>query len=1070
MKRHFKLLILLFIMISSMSLSAEGSGIFLEVMTDDATIKFQEEEFEANGGILFQYEDIKIKAFKIKKVKEKNVVIAYEKVIFQQGDKTVECDEVEVNLDTKEAVIKNGGTVMDNIFYGGQIFQAKFPDIAVVRNAGFTTCNKVDPHYHFVAKKIEFYPGRKIIAYNTFLYIGNQKVMWLPFYVSSVKTDGQRATLFPKFGSDEEKGMYVIWGLEYDFNKYMKGYMDLQYSKKKGYYINTWSNDYEVNKENNGNLTLKEYRITTNSDKKEWDFVWSHKTDSPGAKRKYIKESKWNFYISDKTTNLLKDSDGNQIPITETTSKRSTLRKYEFDGSQKLFDDMTLTTAVKWTDSDIIKQVIAAEDETTNGDDSGIASSETDNEIYKKITLSKDNALYGISGSYENTQDLDPGRKGDYYSYKDNRGASLQLKKYKVNLSYLDTNGDTYQSKTGDAYTTIPDYKYKIDKNYTLTLGDYKILNSDFYYGGSYKAVEKNYYRYNYKDLSTGELAANPKDEDDSIESKYSEITGKFGNSAIPLWIAGKMNLSYEYGKRQFAETKNAAGETEGGEELDNHRVSSALTTDIFDNSKNEAGSFDLVIKNEIPFTYSFAKGEAPKTESEILSKKGSSQFPDRVINIGDTVYFNLGNTTNSYTTTYEKRYYGEKDLDKSDYLSGNLKLAVLDESININANNTKSYYEGLYTGAEYRNYDKKGNKKDDSFNSGLEYRKGGKTWSFNRTESKGYTEATSIKDSENIVNTFKFSTKNTSVTYKNTKYMTGTETNGVFSKSTDKDLDYFGISHSNVKELLKKTVEATYEQGNNKGTSSPGKTDGVLSLKMRYEDTSGNKKIEEKKAEDKKIENKNFALSEEEVKKALEILDKEKQSGKFDLKGLGREKEMQTLDMSKVYELTLSLTSDRQYLDKKGFGFSNYEKSLKNTQMRYTIKYTTWFNWTGGISLERDEGGASLETKKYDSELQLQLGQTGKEKLIWWIGYDTNYTDSYNGEKVGKFTNQKIYLKKQVTDCTTLEVNYKRTLDDITSDDYDTSYGIAFSINAFPEKGLELNYENEKIGFGAGM
>ena len=146
------------------------------------------------------------------------------------------------------------------------------------------------------------------------------------------------------------------------------------------------------------------------------------------------------------------------------------------------------------------------------------------------------------------------------------------------------------------------------------------------------------------------------------------------------------------------------------------------------------------------------------------------------------------------------------------------------------------------------------------------------------------------------------------------------------------------------------------------------------------------------------------------------------------------------------------------------------YEKSLKNTQMRYTIKYTTWFNWTGGISLERDEGGASLETKKYDSELQLQLGQTGKEKLIWWIGYDTNYTDSYNGEKVGKFTNQKIYLKKQVTDCTTLEVNYKRTLDDITSDDYDTSYGIAFSINAFPEKGLELNYENEKIGFGAGM
>lgn len=1066
-----KLLFILFFIISIVSFSSGGSGIFLEVMTDSATIKFQEEEFEANGGILFQYEDIKIKAFKIKKIKEKNIVIAYEKVIFQQGDKTVECDEVEVNLDTKEAVIKNGGTMMDKIFYGGEIFQAKFPDIAVVRNAGFTTCNKEEPHYHFQAKRIEFYPGRKIVAYNTFLYIGKQKVMWLPYYVSSVKSDGQRATLFPKFGSDEEKGMYVIWGLEYDFNKYMRGYMDLQWSKKKGYYINTWSNDYEVNKDNTGNLTLKEYRITSNSDKKEWDLAWSHKTKSPGEKRKYIKDSNWNFYISDKTTNLLKDSDGNQIPITEGASKRSTLRKYEIDGTQKILDDITLTTAVKWTDSDIIKQVIDAEDSTTNGDENGIVKSETDNEIYQKVSLAKDNSLYGISGSYEKTEDLDPGRKGDYYSYKNNKSASLQLKKYKINLSYSESDGDSYKDLIGNAYKTVVDYEYKKDKNYSLTLGDYKILKTNFYYGGSYKIVEKDYFKWKYDD-DTDANSNKTRDEDYSMTSKYSEATGKFGNSEIPLWIAGKMNLSYEYGKIWFAETE-VAKKVSGGEELDKHRISSTITTDIFDNTKNEAGSFDLVIKNEIPVSYSFAKGEAPKTDTEISENRGSSQFPDKVLTIGDTVRFNLGNTNNSYNTTYEKRYYGEKNFEKSDSLSAKLNLSVLDESISLSANNTRSYYEGAYNSLtpDIRDYSKTGNKKSDALTSGIDYKRGDKLWSYSRSESNGYDKTGTITETKDISDTFKFSNKNMSATYRKTRYKTGTFTSGVYSATTDKDLDYFGMNYSKVRELLKKSIEATYEQGDNKGTNNPGKTDGVLTLKMRYEDTRLNKKPEEKKSEESiKVENKEFEISEEEKARALAILDKEKQAGKFDLKGLGAEKKLPIFDMSKIYEVTLATTSDRNYMDDKKFNFSNYQKSLKNISFGYTIQYTTWFYWKAGVGLSRSEGGGELSSKKYDSELKLQLGTTGKENLIWWIGHDFNYTDTEGSKKIEKFTNQKIYLKKQVTDCTTLEVNYKRTLVNVSDDKYENSYGLAFSINAFPEKGLEVNYENEKIGFGAGM
>lgn len=1058
MKSYLSLIIFIFVVIVAVANAADG--MYLEVMTDEATIKFKEEEFDASGGILFKYDDIKIKAFKIKKVKDKNVVIAQNKVIFQQGDKTVECDEIEVNLDTKEAIIKDGGTMMDKIYYGGEMFDAKFPDIAVVRNAYFSTCNLEDPHYHFEAKKIEFYPGRKIVAYNTFLYIGNIKTIWLPMYVSSVKSDGQRATLFPKFGSSEEEGNYVIWGLEYELNKkYLKGFSDLEWSAKKGFIINQWSNDYEISENNNGNLSLKKYLIPKNGADKEYDFVWTHKIktkadsqekDEPWKLsdikkpslaytkfKKMFKEGNWDLFYENQTTNLLKDSDGNPIE----NSGKNKLKKYEVKGTQKIGEDLSVSANVLWSDSEVLKNIINNEDSNQNGTDNDILKSQTDNEIYKKFNITKDNKDYKIAVDYDKTTDLDPGWQNDDYSYKDNQKLELQLKRYKIRFNYSDSDRDVFKTKAGNSYKKIIDYDYKKDYTYTLELGDYNIFDTKFFYGLNYKRVEKDYLKRKYineqLDVDYDKYVYGVdyvKDEDESINTKYTEYGARFGNSEVPLWLAGKMNLAYKYNRADF----------DTGEALDKHIIKSAVTTDVFDNTNNEAGKFDLVIKNEIPSSYSFAKTANGIRPSE-------SNFPDKTLEIGDLLTFNLGNTNNSYKINFTRSDLDDTNIKSGDGMSHALRFGVDKDSLELSFNNNNTYFTDE-------------SKKSENVSGKIEYRGNNKIYSYSRTESRYYDEKTGDTTSNNIKDSYNYTKGKLTLTYNRTKYNTGTVSNLIYTEVTKTITDEYLARYEKQKEYIKSVLETRYSQGYDYFNSK--KADGVLSFTFEYDDKSYQK--EQKKEEEVKkgvAVNNTLVLTEEELIKAQEIFSQNKNKDKFDLKGIGQEKKVQELDKSKNYQLSISTTIDRDYADKNGISFLD-SKAFKKLDGKFRYKYSTLIDWDGGITLAKSVGGGTLSDKKYNTGIQLQIGPDTEYK--WWVGYKINYTEKENGTDLSRITAEKYFIKKQLH-CTMLEINYERNWLDSKSK-FENKFGLVFSIVAFPEKGIGIKYEDGMPGFEAGM
>jgi len=416
----------------------------LDVKTDEATIDFQNEEFTADGGVSFIYPNsdpqktARIKAYKLKKMQDRNLVVANDRVIFDQGENKVEAKEIYFNLDNQSILVRDGISYVvvkeapqlnNKIYYGGQEFQAKFPEEAYVKNAWFTTSKKAlnmkefneNPKdilpYHMKAKKISIYPEDKIVAYNAVLYAGKVPILWLPWYATSLKSD-TRAPLFPVIGSSKTEGRYILWGIDYGRkNNYLNGSIALKNTSKKGLYLGQWDNVYKIggNDKNKGKLSLNDALILPKGDyETEYKFEHTH-----NYKGKYgtldWKLNNQTINTINKIKEQLEANNGSTTGINLTGVEKK-LTRYELAtnlsgmGKNK---DMSLKADVQYVDNKEFMQALIGEINKNQAKDV-----QNDNDIKSNIDFRKDNFLYGLNLKYEYLFDLDPGsQRADTISF-----------------------------------------------------------------------------------------------------------------------------------------------------------------------------------------------------------------------------------------------------------------------------------------------------------------------------------------------------------------------------------------------------------------------------------------------------------------------------------------------------------------------------------------------------------------------------------------------------------------------------------------------------------------------------
>jgi lipopolysaccharide assembly outer membrane protein LptD (OstA) len=212
-------------------------GIPIVVDGDEVHYLAGENLVVAEGNVRIEYEDVVITSDQARVNTLTRVAELDGNVVVTRGEEVLTGERVVYDLEARSARVTGVHLEAAPFYAYGESVEKISDEKYVLRDACVTTCGPLDEERHFLdyalhAKRIEFYPDRKIVARNVVLMIGSVPILYLPYYVQPVKDRLPRVQLIP--GHDSDKGFFLLSAWRYYFNEGFRGRYHLDYYSEKG--------------------------------------------------------------------------------------------------------------------------------------------------------------------------------------------------------------------------------------------------------------------------------------------------------------------------------------------------------------------------------------------------------------------------------------------------------------------------------------------------------------------------------------------------------------------------------------------------------------------------------------------------------------------------------------------------------------------------------------------------------------------------------------------------------------------------------------------------------------------
>lgn len=510
----------------------------INLETEKSVIDIENESISAADGVLLKYGDISIKSDNLKKLAKRNVLFAYGNVLFNQGTQTIKANEVIFDMDTKKAKILGSESYDSDLKlrYGGEETLSEYPSKITIKNGWFTTSPYENPNYKVNTRELKIYPNRKVVAKDISVVAGGKTWFKFPYYVVSLKPESQRATLFPYIGSDSDRGLFGIWGFDYDRGPLAQGFVDFEISTKKKLALK-FSNDYRFGANNSGNIFVNRVVVPLGNKQREWDFRWTHNVvNTPKVEKSErsfynLGYGIWNLTYKNMTTNLMRAADGVLLKddYSAYVNSYKKIGFYDFTINQELGKNGEFNLDYYWTrDREALRDLTKINDYIVDRDE--IDPRKTDVDLYKSLKYTNGNSDVAIKVDNEEFIDINPGYVGDLNSYRKKESYSIDLRGPKIKFDYVDSDKDEYgeilnlrERDDADFHSLessnrwLQTVAYDKRKEWGLTFGNYypfrqseffgyepktlpQYLTNNFYFGAATKQVNirKKEYEYDF--------------------------------------------------------------------------------------------------------------------------------------------------------------------------------------------------------------------------------------------------------------------------------------------------------------------------------------------------------------------------------------------------------------------------------------------------------------------------------------------------------------------------------------------------------------------------------------------
>ena len=120
--------------------------------------------------------------------------------VLRKGDQTLRGERILYDLSTEQGTILKGKIHRDKGFYAGHLIQTRSSTEFHVHQGSYTTCDADHPHFDFYSPRIKVIAGDMAVARPVYFRIKERRLLWIPFYVFSLREDRQSGILTPSFG------------------------------------------------------------------------------------------------------------------------------------------------------------------------------------------------------------------------------------------------------------------------------------------------------------------------------------------------------------------------------------------------------------------------------------------------------------------------------------------------------------------------------------------------------------------------------------------------------------------------------------------------------------------------------------------------------------------------------------------------------------------------------------------------------------------------------------------------------------------------------------------------------
>jgi LPS-assembly protein len=216
------------------TVEAEGP---MEIEADQLTYDREQQLYDAQGAVAITRGTLSLRADHAQLNMTTKEMMAWGNVVLREGEDVIECERLEVNLNTQ------GGKIYQaRLFLKDQNFHIVAGELEKlgenryrIRDGSFTTCDGERPPWKFTAKELDVKLDSSGVAKEPIFYIENIPILYLPWGVFPVIRGRQTGFLLPRVGYSNKYGPEIKTAFFWAMRKDMDSTFYLDYLGDRGF-------------------------------------------------------------------------------------------------------------------------------------------------------------------------------------------------------------------------------------------------------------------------------------------------------------------------------------------------------------------------------------------------------------------------------------------------------------------------------------------------------------------------------------------------------------------------------------------------------------------------------------------------------------------------------------------------------------------------------------------------------------------------------------------------------------------------------------------------------------------